>query len=77
MDENLLTAPGPGPFYISAAQRATVRVLETSVEVTIYATLPGKGSDPQPISFQLVRRPAYDLGVALLNAADQLEQKSS
>jgi hypothetical protein len=45
MDENQLTATGPGPFYLSTAQRAAVRVLGSSLEVTLYASLPGKGSD--------------------------------
>jgi predicted secreted protein len=72
-----VTFPGPGPFHLPAAQYAKVSAGTDAVTVTLYAVIEEQGSDPQPISFQIVPAQAHRLATALIAAANAVEQQSS
>ena len=64
----------PGPFHLPAVQHAKASVVANTAKMTLYASIPGY-DDSQPISCQMPRRMAHELGVQLLAAANELKMK--
>lgn len=74
MEPSLVFFQGPGPFHLPVVQRASARAVTTSVEVTLYAILDGRGPDVEAVSFQIVATRARELASLLLDAAAQIER---
>jgi len=77
---------GPGPFHLPVAQRAiAVGHTNNGVTATVYCLVAksvggvevDRGSEPEPISVQMLSSVARDLAVALMRAADEAEAQSS
>jgi hypothetical protein len=62
----------PGPFHLPALQRAKASVVANTAQMTLYASIPGY-DEAQPISCEMSRNMAHELGVQLLAAASELE----
>jgi hypothetical protein len=64
----------PGPFHLPVVKRAKANAVANTAQMILYAFIPGFDVS-QPISCQMSRRVAHDLGVQLLAAANELEMK--